>query len=279
MDAIQDGCKCIRDSVCQAALSDLLPTPPLDATTYDTLRKSAPYRSAFTVSEAWWEVGLIAAQMAVGLWIWSVWTWRLRASTNFRGRDAQTLQEEFATYGLGKHMFALVGLAKLTAATGMLASVFIPTVLYNNMLFPCFPSIKDAPLLELATRDKCYISVGLSLIPPVASAMLVVLMSGAVIAHARVKDAASKYVPAVCMLLLSAFSLFSSFNFSWESGASFALRIPTTGYHFMLTRVFLGALGLGAAIGWWWFAFTLNAYDLETRGSYGLVANFKSKVV
>lgn len=269
-------CKCLRDQVCQAALSDLLPTSP-----FDTLRKSAPYDSAFSVVDeiaAWQEVGLIAAQMAVGLWIWSVWTWRLRAGTSFRGRDAQTLQEEFATYGLGKYQFALVGLAKLTAATGMLASVFIPTVLYNNMLFPCFPSSKDASLLELATRDKCYVNVGLALIPPVASAMLVVLMIGAVVSHARVKDAALKYVPAVCMLLLSAFSHVSSFNFSSESGVSFALRIPTTGYHFMLTRVFLGAVGLGVATGWCWFAYTLNAYDLEARGKYGLVASKKKGV-
>jgi len=245
---------------------------------YDELLSS--YNSAFTEGDAlaaWWEVALIAAQLAVGLWIWSTWTWRLRVCTSFRGGNAQTLQEEFVSYGLGKFMFALVGLFKLTAATGMLASVFIPTVLYNNMLFPCFPLIKDAPLLELATRDKCYVNVGLALIPPVSSAMLVVLMSGAVVAHARVKDAALKYMPAVCMLLLSAFSLFSSFNFSRESGASFALRIPTTGYHFMLTRVFLGALSLGAAIGWWWFAFTLNAYDLEARGRYGLVTNLKKK--
>lgn len=238
--------------------------------------------SAFTEGDAfaaWREVGLISAQMAVGLWIWSVWTWRLRASTSFRGGNAQTLQDEFATYGIGNFVFALVGLLKLTAATGMLASVLIPTVLYNNKMFPCVPSTENSPLLELATRDKCYINVALALIPPFASAMLVVLMSGAVVAHARVKDAPVKYVPAVCILLLSAFSLFSSFKFSWESGASFALRIPTTGYHFMFTRVFLGALGFGAAIGWWWFAFTLNAYDLEARGRYGLVADIRQKDV
>ena len=209
---------------------------------YDALLKSAPYSAVTSAGEAW-EVALIAAQMIVGLWIWSVWTWRFRAGTSFRGRNAQTLQDEFATYGIGKFLFAVVGVIKLTAATGMLASVLIPTVLYNNMMFPCFPASKNAPLLELATRDKCYINVVLALIPPIASAMLVVLMSGAVVAHARVNDAALKYVPALCMLLLSAFSLFSSFNFSEESGASFALRIPTTGYHFMLTRVFLGALG------------------------------------
>lgn len=240
---------------------------------YDALRSSEPYGGAGDA----WEVALIAAQMAVGLWIWSVWTWRLRASTSFRGRNAQTLQDEFATYGIGKFQFALVGMIKLTAATGMLASVLIPTVLYNNMLLPCFPATKNAPLLELATRDKCYGTVALALIPPSASAVLVVLLCGAVAAHYRVKDAALKYVPAVCMLLLSAFSFFSSFHFSLESGASLALRVPTTGYHFMLTRVFLGACGFGAAIGWWWFAFTLNAYDLEARGRYGLVTDFQKK--
>ena len=51
----------------------------------------------------------------------------------------------------------------------MLASVLIPTILYNNMLFPCFPKSKDPSLVSLALDDKCYGPVVLALAPPLAS--------------------------------------------------------------------------------------------------------------
>jgi len=34
----------------------------------------------------YFEIFVIGCQMVCGLWIWSVWTWRLRSSTSFRGQ-------------------------------------------------------------------------------------------------------------------------------------------------------------------------------------------------
>jgi len=229
------------------------------------------------------ELIVIACQLAVGVWIWGVWTWRLRAQTSFRGLGARSLEEEFAVYGFGKYTFMFVGFVKLACATGMIVSTFIPTALYNNMLFPCFPEEHDGSVFGTMN---CTISFLLLLVQPVAALGLCILMAVAMWSHYIVKDPLTKYIPAFCMGTMSAIVLF--FSIDWlhifavadEDGVTgvnlndvLRLRIPPTGFHYMLTRVFLGALAWGCVTGWWFFAWTLNAYDLNAPGMYGLLVD------
>lgn len=248
---------------------------PDDEATYDEASENAGDFDNF------FELLVIACQLAVGMWIWGVWTWRLRAQTSFRGRAARTLEEEFSVYGFNKYVFMLVGFVKLCCATGMLVSVFIPTALYNNMLFPCFPRAGDAPL-----KFNCAVSELLLLVQPFSAGGLCVLMAVAMWSHYKVEDPWTKYIPAFFMGTMSAIVLFFSIDLAhiyeitakgdtltfWDT---LRLRIPPSGFHYMLTRVFLGALACGCAFGWWHFAWTMNAYDLNVRGQYGLLANSK----
>jgi len=61
------------------------------------------------------------------------------------------LEEEFKVYGLNSFWLKFVGTVKLAFATGMLAAIFVPTVLYNNALFPCYPG---SDILELQSVAK-----------------------------------------------------------------------------------------------------------------------------
>lgn len=151
------------------------------------------------------ELSVIACQLAVGLWIWGVWTWRLRAPTSFRGLGARTLEEEFGVYGFGKCMFMLVGFVKLSCATGMIVSTFIPTALYNNMLFPCFPEKVGG----VFGSTNCIISELLLLVQPVSAFGLCFLMAMAMWAHKKVNDPAAKYIPAFFMGTMSAANLYT----------------------------------------------------------------------
>lgn len=110
---------------------------------------------------------IIACQVIVGLGILNVWFLRANRSTEFRGREAKSLKEEFSTYGLPEWMFWLVGTLKVGAALALLAGLIVP-----------------------------------SLIKP-AAAVMVVLMLGAVAMHLKVKDPVKKSLPAAGVLALS----------------------------------------------------------------------------
>ena len=65
-------------------------------------------------------------QIIVGLGLLNVWLVRLRSATSYRGGAAQTLQDEFAAYGLPGFAFYLVGALKIAAAIVLIAGVWIP---------------------------------------------------------------------------------------------------------------------------------------------------------
>ncbi len=107
-------------------------------------------------------------QLIVGLGLLNVWLVRRRSATAYRGSTAQTLQEEFAAYGLPGFVFYLVGALKIGAAVVLIAGVWV----------------------ALPVRA--------------AAGLVVVLMLGAVAMHLKVSDPLSKAVPAALMLALSA---------------------------------------------------------------------------
>lgn len=107
-------------------------------------------------------------QVIVGLGLLNVWLVRRRSSTSYRGGAAQTLQEEFAAYGLPGFAFYLVGALKIGAAVVLLAGVW----------------------MALPVRE--------------AAGLVAVLMIGAIAMHLKVGDPLTKSLPAALMLAMSA---------------------------------------------------------------------------
>lgn len=106
-------------------------------------------------------------QVVIGLGLLNVWLLRSSAATAYRGGDATSLKEEFAAYGLGPGMFALVGGLKVGSAIALLVGLWMP-----ELVLP-------------------------------AAAIVAVLMVGALAMHVKVKDPALKSLPAFCMLAMS----------------------------------------------------------------------------
>ena len=107
-------------------------------------------------------------QLIVGLGLFNVWLVRGRSATSYRGGAAQTLQEEFAAYGLPGFAFYVVGALKIGAAIVLIAGVWI----------------------ALPVRA--------------AAGLVAALMIGAVAMHLKVGDPLMKSLPAALMLALSA---------------------------------------------------------------------------
>ena len=107
-------------------------------------------------------------QIIVGLGLLNVWLVRGRSTTSYRGGAAQTLQEEFAAYGLPGFAFYLVGALKIGAAVVLIAGVW----------------------MALPVRA--------------AAGLVAALMIGAVAMHLKVGDPLMKSLPAALMLALSA---------------------------------------------------------------------------
>jgi hypothetical protein len=109
---------------------------------------------------------LIALKLIVGLGILNVWLVRSGKATAYRGKDAQTLKEEFAVYGLPSPVFYLIGVLKVGLALGLIASIWVP-----------------------------------GLAQPAATGMGA-LMLGAFVMHLKVKDPISKALPSLAVLAL-----------------------------------------------------------------------------
>ena len=109
----------------------------------------------------------IVLQVVVGLGILNVWLIRANWATGYRGGDAKTLKEEFATYELPPWFFYLIGTLKVICAVAVLAGIwFHPLATFGG-------------------------------------AGLAVLMAGAFSMHLKVKDPFNKAIPSLVMLALS----------------------------------------------------------------------------
>lgn len=106
-------------------------------------------------------------QIIMALGILNVWLLRSNRATAYRGGSATDLKGEFTAYGLPTWSFYLVGGLKLLAAFLLLLGLLMPVLV--------MPS----------------------------AALLTLLMLGAVLMHAKVKDPAIRYLPASLMLAMS----------------------------------------------------------------------------
>lgn len=111
---------------------------------------------------------LMALKLIVALGILNVWLLRRSKATAYRGKDAKTLREEFAVYGLPFPVFCLIGIFKVGLALALMASFWIP-----------------------------------SLAQPAAVGMGA-LMLGAFVMHLKVRDPISKALPSLAVLAMCA---------------------------------------------------------------------------
>jgi hypothetical protein len=109
-----------------------------------------------------------ALQIIVALGLLNVWLVRAKAPTAYRGGSAQSLKEEFATYGLPDWTFYVVGILKVGSALLLLLGIWVKS-----------PDLVRLPALIVAG-----------------------LMVGALAMHAKVKDPLTKSLPALAMLLM-----------------------------------------------------------------------------
>lgn len=109
---------------------------------------------------------LIALKLIVAVGILNVWLLRPGKASPYRGKDAKTLREEFAAYGLPFPVFCLIGALKVGLALALLASFWHPGV------------------------------------APMAAAGLGGLMLGALAMHLKVKDPIRKALPSITVLAM-----------------------------------------------------------------------------
>ena len=114
----------------------------------------------------------IAAQITIALSIYNVWFFRFNKPTRYRGKNAETMKDEFISYGLPDYFVWLIGFLKVTLATLLLIGIYI-----NSLVFPA--------------------SIGMA-----------ILMVGAIVMHIKVKDDTIKSLPATIFLILSLFIAF-----------------------------------------------------------------------
>ncbi len=115
-------------------------------------------------------------QVIVGLGLLNVWLVRARSATSYRGGSAQSLKEEFAVYGLPEWTFYIVGGLKIIAGILLIVGIWLPRL----VLLP--------------------------------AAVVAVLMVGALAMHAKAKDPASKFLPALSVLVLTVAILLLNLN-------------------------------------------------------------------
>ena len=106
-------------------------------------------------------------QLALAVGLLNVWLVRRSRATAFRGGEAQSLEAEFAVYGLPGWAFYVVGASKIGIAIALLVGLWVPALV------------------------------------PSAATFLLLLMLGALVMHRKVGDPLTKSMPALLMLALS----------------------------------------------------------------------------
>jgi len=112
------------------------------------------------------EYVIIILKLVVGLGILNVWLLRANRVTAYRGGNAKTMREEFATYGLPYWFMCVIAVLKVGLAISLLASIWI-----HRLAQPA--------------------AIGMG-----------VLMLGAFIMHLKVKDPISKALPSIAVFAM-----------------------------------------------------------------------------
>ncbi len=118
---------------------------------------------------------IIVLKLVVALGILNVWIVRRIQVTPYRGKDAQTLREEFAAYGLPGWVYSAVGVVKIALALTLLGSIWVPAL--------ALP----------------------------ASLILAGIMAVALVVRIRIQDRPCLMIPAAGYLALNAYLCFAGF--------------------------------------------------------------------
>lgn len=106
-------------------------------------------------------------QVVSALGLINVWIIRYEKGTAYRGGNATNLKDEFKIYGLPVWFHYFVGVLKLCGAAALVVGIWM-----QSLIFP-------------------------------ASAVICVLMLGALSMHLKVRDPLIKYLPAFSMLVIN----------------------------------------------------------------------------
>jgi uncharacterized membrane protein YphA (DoxX/SURF4 family) len=106
-------------------------------------------------------------QIILALGLINVWLVRFNTHTQYRGKGAMNMKDEFSAYGLPAWSVYVVGAVKLAVTVALIAGLWLPFLVYP------------------------------------AAVVLVMLMLGAVSMHIKVHDPFIRAVPALLMLLMS----------------------------------------------------------------------------
>ncbi|GAA0871706.1 hypothetical protein GCM10009117_08520 [Gangjinia marincola] len=115
---------------------------------------------------------IIALQLIVALSLLNVWLIQYNKPTQWRGGNAQSIQEEFKVYGLPVWMCYVVGFLKVTGAILLIVGIWFPQVI----------------------------------VP--AATMLAVLLLGSIIMHVKISDPLKKSFPAALFLTICLIIIF-----------------------------------------------------------------------
>ena len=113
---------------------------------------------------------IITIKIISALGIFNVWMLRYNKTTEYRGGNSKSLKEEFETYGLKSWQMYIIGAIKIIISILFIVSCFSE---YVNMLdFAVF----------------------------YGSAIMSLIMIGAILMHLKVNDPFKKSMPAIAML-------------------------------------------------------------------------------
>ena len=122
---------------------------------------------------------IIIIKLITALSIFNVWILRYNKKTQYRGGNAKSLKEEFETYGLSSWFMYIIGSIKIGVSILFIISCFSE---YSNIL-------------------DFYIFFG--------SAVMSLIMIGAILMHVKVNDPLKKSIPALTMLTLYSLIIFN----------------------------------------------------------------------
>lgn len=115
-------------------------------------------------------------QIIIAIVLLNVWLVRFGRPTKYRGLESKNMKEEFAAYGLPSWFLYVVGFLKISIAAIMVISVLTSGTVYPLDLF--------------------------------ALGTLIILMSGAITMHIKVKDPLIKAMPAIAMFIMAVLSAY-----------------------------------------------------------------------
>lgn len=170
----------------------------------------------------------VLCQACVALWIWSVWSWRLRLKTAFRPGQAEDLLSEFRTYGYGEKFMKTIGLVKLSCAS----------ILGAGIVF-------DDYVLTIQA----------------ASLVFIGLMLGALVSHARVGS--TRFLAALIMASMGTF-VFAAHYFGCasdvEQSSSMIESVATP-----MRRNLIGGFVMGGCAFMWLSSYMRGDYNLSQQ--------------